>query len=70
MSGVSGNGREDMVYHRCPLGLVIIAWMIRQGQGILEGFRATTTRYLLPLLHLAILPAYLPIGLPHPSSLP
>jgi hypothetical protein len=44
-----------------------LGWFDR---GILEGFRATTTRCPLPLLHLAILPAYLPIGLPHPSSLP
>ena len=38
VSGVSGNGREDMVYHRCPLGLVKIAWMVRQGQGIWKDF--------------------------------
>ena len=36
MSGVSGNGREDMVYHRYPLGLVKIAWVVRRG-GSFEG---------------------------------
>ena len=49
----AGVGLEDVVAPSCPFGLVKIGWVVRRGrvfggmkrQGILEGFRASTTRF-------------------------
>jgi hypothetical protein len=42
--GVSGDGREDVVHPRHSLALIKTAWAVRRGQGVLKGFRVTTTR--------------------------